>query len=259
MNELFRRRLNVGSLRGRRIIFWSKALPEDRRSPPRVDDIEIVSAGDESWMGSGVPGAPPDRRSDLPAPDGWLGFAHPDRPRRTPWLRDAHARHWGPCRIIAGGQDNLAHWTTTPRAQVRDVALTARAEFLGQESGWFRDSFDLVFRHNPRFYYAARIFRRGGAALVFHSTGRRGDVGEQRLAEAPDFAPPRGIWILRALAQGKHFELYCNGRLVLATDELDPDAGALGCRVESATVAIHDLKWRPLPSDPSYATLDGAR
>jgi hypothetical protein len=138
--------------------------------------------------------------------------------------------------------------------------LAARIEFLGEAGGEPRGVFGLGFRGRGRGAYLATVAAGGGAELwrvssYWNPFGRCWSYDP--IASSDGFRPPAGPLYLVAMVRGKRVELFCNGELALAYDELPEEAGAVGFEVRRGAVLIHDVKWRPLPSDPRYRALYG--
>ena len=98
------------------------------------------------------------------------------------------------------------------------------------------------------------VRRRGGASLILRSR-QRGHWGTDTIADGRAFRTPDGVLHLTVVALGKRLEVYCNGQLVLTSDELRLEPGSAGIEAIGARLIIHDVKWRPLPSDPLHKKL----
>jgi hypothetical protein len=186
--------------------------------------------------------------------DGWLGL-------NLPGLRGIHVANRRTSSFLSGRMHVMncaadAEWvkTSAPRVAVRDCIVSARVEFVGDEAGGWGSGVALRVRERDQMAYSATVRRRGGASLILRSR-QRGYWGTDEVADGREFRTPDGVLHLTAVAQGKRFELYCNGQLVLSSDELRLEPGSVGIEATRAHLIIHDFKWRPLPSDPLHGKL----
>lgn len=245
----------VMAIRGRRIAFWARTERNDRKNPPQVDDITIVSTPQDDWLSAQVAGGPPHRRCDVADPGGWLGIEHPARHWLTQWHRRTWGHHSGNFGIASGADEDDAYWAVKPRDRIRDCVIIARCEFVGQPSRGYESAFSLLFRSRGRSHTVAKVRPEGGAEVWYRSVRGTRYWDTDRIAASHGFVPPSGVFRVVAFVQGTRLELHCGGRHVLTTDKLREGDGQLGYKVEGATVIVHDFKWRPLPTDPLFGKL----
>jgi len=260
--EVFRRRFDPAAFKGRCLALWSQPPRDDNDTRPGIHTVGIVSAPQPDWVSSVRPDAPPSRRCDRPDAAGWFGLSHPDDAVEAPLKR---TRQEVPCgRGFAAGarggtrEGGLRH--LQERVAVRDCILTARVEFVGEGDRRGQDGFGLAFRGRDRAAYVAGVSPNGGAEVrrIYSYLNSFGKCwGDDRVADSDDFRTPPGPLHLVAVVRGKRVELFCNGELALVHDKLPEDPGSVGFEVQGVSVLVHDFKWRPLPSDPSYGKLYG--
>jgi hypothetical protein len=254
--EVFRRRIDVAALRGRRAVLWADPRGRKPGEPPSFSGIHIVTAPQSDWVRSEPAGAPPPRDCLRPDPQGWLGLAHADEGVWGFIRREGWAMRWG--RTLLANVSPQHGWNRYIPAQgrVRDFVVAARVEFAGPPKPHDGGAVSLTLRGGEETYLAS-VFPFGGIALR-RRVGHSRDPAET-LAEAPGFPAPGGIVYLAALVLGRRVELFCNGRPALAWDGLSETEGTVGIEIEASAAIIHDFRWRPLPSDPMYAKVYGAK
>jgi len=264
--EVFRRKVDLTAFPGRRTILWSTARPEDRPNlweTPEFYRICIDSAPQADWVGNVHPGGPPPRECVRPDAQGWLGLAHPLESGDTQHAREHWHSHWGRATFEHLGPTKAPCSSNVNRqGTFRDAVLVAQGEFLGPETGRRDESFGLIFRCKDHTEYVASLFRTGGVALRQRTVSpdtQPPAYSSATLAEAKDVPPPQGPFRLVAVVDGPRAEIYCNGQLALSWQGLSEDAGQLGYENERATFLLHDFKFRPLPADPMYPKIYGAK
>ena len=255
--EVLRRKVDTARFKGRRVILWAKPLPKDKEARPRFRDIEIVSAPQRDWMSSDRPGVLPPPRGPLPDQAGWVGMGGWD----GEWLTCSHRCWWwvraGRMVALSSGPEKLRVSQGNWGFDHRDAVMSARCELAGEANA---DAWDssvvLVLRSGLGSSMAVSLFRRGGAELGYKYRHERFvDWRTRTLTRNDDFVLPTGVLHLVAFAQGKRLEVYCNGRLALACDDLPEAEGRFGIGVKRAGLIVHDFKWRPLPTDPLFHKL----
>ena len=257
--EAFRKRVDLAPHRGRRIILWAGPRADRRARRPRFDDVVVVSKPQRDWLFIRHEGPPPLRRCDQPDARGWLGVSLPgwrgaNILQRMRWIAGG-----GRFALCFGSPLFVPHGQYSIRGGFRDVVLSARFEPLDDVRRFYGGRVGFGFRSHRSALYRAWISPHGGAELE-RRFAREGYLswGRETVAASREFRTPPGVLCLVAIVQGKHLELYCNGKLALACHDLAEEAGDVGYEVNGCAAAVHDFKFRLLPTDPKYQGIYGA-
>jgi len=259
-HELFRRKIDVSQFAGRRVILWAKPIHGDWRRAPLFANISIVSSPQEDWVPSHLEGDPPARRYDQPDANGWLGPGGQGRRFTTTVNRYWSSVGRGRTSICCSGPRNSSVDRVNWEGTYRDCVIAGRCQFLGEPPESWRGSVSIVFRSDYTSEYVASLARRGGASLFYiYRPERYVEWSRRTLGHWPDFQMPSGPLYLVAMIQGTRLEVFCNGKLALAYNDLPEAEGQVGMGFKKSAGILYDFKFRPLPSDPMYKRIYGEK
>jgi hypothetical protein len=213
--------------------------------------VRIDTQPQDDWIVGHRKGEPPARSTDQPDAGGWLGFAQPDDGGKPLWTNGVSIVGAGRMGVMTlKGGDSSWLISNTKRADIQDCIIVARVEFPEHSSPTSRSAVGLLSRVQSGAAYSGLVGPHGNASIVIR--GLRYAAGTRMLAMGELGRPPGRFLYLVATVQGSRYELYCNGELAVVTDEVAETPGRVGIEVRDATIIVHDLKYRLLPTDPRY-------